>query len=250
LVNERCWLFVNIPYPLLSEPISTLIGNLIITKIFYACMQREPGSAGYRLILDEARFFNTGPLDRLLETSRAYNLWLTMVVQSLNQMCRSREGRVDESLREIALSVVRYWATFHVSQKEDALTLSTMMFPVTGQEVIGVRSSGDWERKPVQAEEDEHARRFMRLRKREAMLYDKLSGSGPRAFYTPEVVMDEPTQARVDLFEAQHLQLTGRPASEIMREILDRRGRIQGMFSPPPGEQPARRLGPPAFGGS
>jgi hypothetical protein len=124
-----------------------------------------------------------------------------------------------------------------------------MMFPVTGQEVIGVKSSGDWERKPVQAEEDEHARRFMTLRKREAMLYDKLSRSGPRILYTPEVVMEEPTQARVDLFEAQHLQLTGRPASEIMREILDRRERIQGMFSPPPEEQPARRLGTPSFGG-
>ena len=50
---------------------------MIITKLFYACMQRQP-THDYRLILDEARFFNTGPLDAILDTSRHYRLWITL----------------------------------------------------------------------------------------------------------------------------------------------------------------------------
>ena len=115
LIDEGYWLFVNIPYPLLSDTITTLLGNLLITKIFYACMQRPPGQRPYRLILDEARFFNTGPLDMLLETSRAYNLWLTLVVQSLTQMARAREGYLDHHLIDTVLGNVRYWSVFHNS---------------------------------------------------------------------------------------------------------------------------------------
>jgi type IV secretory pathway TraG/TraD family ATPase VirD4 len=89
LIADGYWLFVNLPYALLSDTITTLMGNLIATRLFYAAMQRPPGSAPYRLILDEARFFNSGPRDVILETARAYNLWLTLVVQSLDQMCRS-----------------------------------------------------------------------------------------------------------------------------------------------------------------
>ncbi|MBC7238590.1 MAG: hypothetical protein H5T71_00620, partial [Chloroflexi bacterium] len=195
VVEEGYWLFVNIPYGLLSEQITTLIGNFVITKIFYACMQRPPQGRHYRLILDEARFFNTGPLDRILETSRAYHLWLTLVVQSLHQLCRSREGRIDYSLRDTALNNVRYWSAFNLTQMEDAETLAKMMFPLTGTEARGLRASGDWDWQPPAVEEEQRARRFMDLRRREMIFFDKQGSRGPLPCRTPEVVMDAPQQA-------------------------------------------------------
>ena len=225
------WLFVHIPYSLLSEQIATLIGNLLITKLLYACMQRPPEGRPYRLILDEARFFNTGPLDRLLETSRAYRLWLTLVVQSLQQLCRTREGRVDESLRDTALSNVRYWSTFNLSQAEDAQTLAKMMYPLTGTLVRGLRRSGDWDFQSPMVEEEQNARQLMELRQRQMIFFDKLSSRGPVPCRTPEVTMDTPQQGQIDLFEAEHLQLIGRPVSALMEEILGRRQRIEAMIS-------------------
>ena len=230
VVDEGMWLFVHIPYSLLSEQIATLIGNLLITKLLYACMQRPPEGRPYRLILDEARFFNTGPLDRLLETSRAYRLWLTLVVQSLQQLCRTREGRVDESLRDTALSNVRYWSTFNLSQAEDAQTLAKMMYPLTGTLVRGLRHSGDWDFQSPLVEEEQNTRQLMGLRRRQMIFYDKLSSRGPVPCRTPEVTMDEPQQGQIDLFEAEHLQLIGRPVSAVMEEILGRRQRIEAMI--------------------
>lgn len=246
LVDEGYWLFVNIPYPLLSEPVSTLIGNLIITKIFYACMQRPPASRPYRLILDEARFFNTGPLDRILETSRAYSLWMTLVVQSLNQMCRSREGRMDYTLRDTALNNVRYWSSFHNTNEEDTETLARLMFRLTGQKVRSITVHGDYDYLPPQVEENIYMQRFKALKKRQVILYDKFGHFGPNVWKTPEVQIGDSAPARMDLFEAQHLQLTGRPASEIMREITGRKTRIEALFQ----RQATGRTLPPAdFGG-
>jgi hypothetical protein len=162
IVNEGTWLFVNLPYALLSDTVTTLLGNLIITRLFYACMQRPAQSNPYRIILDEARFFNNGPLDVILETSRAYNLWLTLVVQSLDQMCRSRSGRVDEHLRETALNNARYFSIFH--NTADNELLARLMFPVTGRVIAGYNwNQGSLEYLPVPAEVNEHERRFMEL---------------------------------------------------------------------------------------
>ena len=244
LVDEGYWLFVNIPYHLLSEQIATLIGNLITTKVFYACMQRPPGSRPFRLILDEARFFNTGPLDRLLETSGAYNLWLTLVVQSLDQMCRLREGRTDETLKDTALQNVRYWSVFNMTHPEDAAALSELMLPLTGTRTKGLRASGDPDWQTADVERDQNKRFLMDLKPRQVILYDKFGGFGPLPpWQTPEVAMDPPTQARIDMFEARHLQLTGRPAEAIMREILERRAEIGALFQPaekPPTPRPSR----------
>jgi hypothetical protein len=250
VVQEGQWLFVNLPYSLLSEQISTLLGNLLVTKLFYACMQRRDTTLPYRIILDEARFFNTGPLDRLLETSRAYNLWLTLVVQSLSQLCRSREGRQDYTLRDTALNNVRYWSTFNLSQPEDARTLAGMMYPLTGTLVRGIRSNGDWDYQAPQVEEDAHARRLMGLSKRELIVYDKLGRGGPQGCRTPEVIMDPADERQVELFEAQHLQLLGRPAEAIMGEILARREQVEKLLAEGTGEGASpRKLGVPNVGG-
>lgn len=131
LIDQGYWLFVNLPYALMSDTVTTLMGNMIATRILYACLQRPPKSRPYRLILDEARFFNSGPLDILLETSRASNLWLTLVVQSIDQLCRSREGRMDERLKETVLNLCRYFSIFHNVQ--DGETLAHIMFPLPGR---------------------------------------------------------------------------------------------------------------------
>ena len=248
LVNEGYWLFVNIPYPLLSDTISTILGNIVITKILYACMQRSPGSAPYRLILDEARFFNTGPLDTILETSRAYQLWLTLVVQTLDQMCRSREGHIDYRLKDAAVSLCRYFSAFHTIADGDVY--ARMMFPITGQVVSGIKTSGDYDFLPVAAEQNEHERRFANLEKRQMVFYDKLSGVPPRVWKTPEVIMDEAEQAVIDRFESQHMRLTGRPLSEIRREIGERQERVRALvFGNRPKPEEQRSLPKMSFGG-
>jgi hypothetical protein len=220
IVNEGWWVFVNLPYPLLSETISTVLGNLIISKIFYACMQRPMGAVPYRLVLDEAKFFNTGPLEMILETSGAYNLWLTMVVQSLDQMCRVHSGGIDERLRETALNNVRYFSVFN--NTTDNETFARLMFPVTGQVVAGQRQSGDYEYLPVQAEISEHERRFSELKRRQVVLYDRFDDAEPRAWKTPTIEFTQVEQSKIELFESEHLHLTGKPAAEIRREIEER----------------------------
>jgi hypothetical protein len=239
LVDEGYFLFVNLPYPLLSDTVSTLLGNLIITKIYYACMQRPAQERQYRIILDEARFFNTGPLDTLLETSRAYNLWLTLVVQSLGQMCRMGNGATDERLLETALNNVRYISAFN--NVADTRTLAEIMFPITGKVVTGQRQSGDNEYLPVQAEAVQYQRRFTALRHREVVLYDKFNPR-PRVFTTPEFQLQPADQGQIDLFEAQHLQLTGKPLSEIRQEIKERQTWVKELLGGLPKTQ--------TFGGS
>lgn len=228
IVDEGYWLFINAPYPLLSETITTMMGNIVITKLFYACMQRQVGGVSYRVILDEARFFNTGPLDVLLETSRAYNLWLTLVVQSLDQMCRMSSGSIDQRLRETALNNVRYLSVFH--SVADSETLARLMFPVTGQVVTRQRDSGDFEYLPIQAEVNEHERRFGTLKPRQVILYDKFDLREPRVWKTPNVETGDFDQSKVDMFEAAHMHLTGKPAAEIRREVRERQDKVRDLL--------------------
>lgn len=229
VVNEGHWLFVNLPYALLSDTVTTLLGNLIATRIFYACMQRPPGSRPYRMILDEARFFHSGPLDVILETSRAYNLWLTLVMQSLNQMCRSLGGHLDVHLRDTALNNARYYSVFH--NTADAEILARLMFPVTGRVVAGYNwNMGAYEYLPVPAEVNEHERRFMQLGYRQVVLWDKLSGEQPQLWLTPEVIMDEPYHGELRRFEIAHLRRTGLRKEAILQQITARQGRLRGLF--------------------
>lgn len=247
LIDEGYWLFVNVPYALLSDTMTTVLGNLIITKILYACMQRSVGEHPYRLILDEARFFNSGPLDVILETSRAYNLWLTLVVQNLDQLARMREGRVDLRLKEAVVNLCRYFCVFH--NISDAELFARVMFAVTGQVPMGVKVSGDFEYLPVAAEENGHIHRFINLKHREMVFYDKLEEMPPRVWRTPEVIMDAPNPALVSYFEAAHLRRTGRPVVEIRNEIQERQAQIRkllrGEGAP---DETKRRLPMPSFG--
>lgn len=226
VVEKGKWLFVNVPYPLLTDTNATLLGNLIITNLFYACMQRPMGGRQYRLILDEARFFTSGPLDVILETSRAYNLWLTLVVQSMDQLVRNREGRLDLHLRQTAANLVRYFTVFHNTNPEDTRLLAELMFPVTGTVEIGQRPNGWPDRMPILAEIDEHRRRFAKLQHREAYIFDKLSGEA-RVWITPQVRLKMPTSTQLAQFEEAHLKSSGVPGEQIAAEISQRQERIR-----------------------
>jgi hypothetical protein len=186
-------------------------------------------------------------LEMILETSRAYNLWLTMVVQSLEQMCRTVDGRVDERLKETAINLCRYFTVFHDIQ--DGPTLAQIMYPLTGQVVIGQRRSGDWEYLPVMAEKAEHERRFQLLDKRQVILFDKLGDQPAKVYRTPEVNIPHIERSALDHFEAEHLQIIGRPAGEIMREINERQQRIQALLDTSSVEIPKRTIPFRDFGG-
>jgi hypothetical protein len=99
----------------------------------------------------------------------------------------------------------------------------------------------------VLAEQDEHMRRFMNLRQREMVFYDKLGGEPPRVWRTPEVLMDRPDEATVQAFETAHLQRIGRPVADIRAEIARRQAQVTATFSTgtPPKAHPHRK---PSFG--
>ena len=248
LVDQGYWLFVNLPYPLLSDTITTLMGNLIVTRILQTCMQRPPGGRPYRLMLDEARFFSSGPLDVILETSRAYNLWMTLVVQNLDQMARASDGGIDYRLKETALNNCRYFSVFH--NIADGEVLARMMFPLTGLVASGIKASGDFEYLPVAAEENEHQRRFQNLGHREVVLYDKLGGKPAQVWRTPHVVMEDGRQSALDAFERTHLRKTGQPIADIQREIEARQEKLRALLGGKvSAERPQRTLPPASFGG-
>jgi hypothetical protein len=230
LVDEGYWLFVNLPYQLLSEQVTTVLGNLIITKIFQACMQRQPGERGYRLILDEARFFNSGPMDQILETARAYNLYVSLIVQSLDQMCRISSGGIDEHLKETAINNVRYVTAFQ--NEADAELLAEMMFPITGTKIAGVQINGADRFLPTDAERDHNKREITNLPFRCAVVYDKRNPGAVKYIHTPNVEIEMPDQGAVNLFEAEHMKLTGIPAYEVKREIVERYRHWEAMFEP------------------
>ena len=225
LVADRCWLFVNLPYQFLGETLTSLIGNLIITNIFYACMQREP-THDTRLILDEARFFAGGPLDVIFNTSRHFRLWITLIVQSLEQTCRSREGGTDYYLRDTILNTTRYFSIFH--NVLDAKTFAELMFPLTA-EPLTITPDGDWQGTPTPMVLDRNRRRFMNLQKREVIFWDKYGGPARRRrtadFDIPEVPMSVLTR-----FEAEHLRNIGRPIAAIQQEIAEREAYVQELI--------------------
>ena len=248
IVDDGYWLLVNAPYPLLSDTITTVLGNLIVTNIFYAAMQRPPGQGNYRVILDEARFLNTGPLEMILETSRAYSLWLTLVVQSLKQMTRMRDGAADHRLEETALNNCRYFSVFH--NVADAEILADLMFPVTGRVPTGITAIGDFDWLLIAAEQDEHRRRFHSLRPREMIWFDKLSGRGPQVWRTPDVIMPPVDESAVSELENDQLAVTGAPITEIRAEIRDRQNSVLAMLSRDSSDGTTRRALPRVtFGG-
>lgn len=233
VIDEGMWVFVNAPYHYIGDTLATLLGNILITKLFYAAFQRNPTS-DYRLILDEARFFNTGPLDKILNTSRYYRLWLTMVVQSIDQMCRTRTSGIDEYLKETALNVVNYFSIFQntIGAKE----LSDIIFPITGQVARAYYDDRIDYQSPT-VEQDMNRRRLMALQKRQMVQWDKVNQK-PRVIYTPDVELEgNPDWARIAFMENTHIRQTGRPNEEIDREIETKEQEILAKIHPPKEER-------------
>ena len=237
-VEKGYWLFVNLPYHALSEPITTLLGCLIINKIYYASMQVN--NPGYRLIIDEARFFSAGPLDKILETSRAFNLWLTLIVQNLDQLKRPTSSGFDFHLRDTALNNVSHLYVFR--DNPDAELLSNMFFTPTGRVRTGNRNNGDPDYLPVSVEEEDLKNRIKHLPARQVIIYQKNKPQGVTKKPTPTLeIPDDKSidQSDVDYFEAKHLQIYGRPAVEIRREITKRQTKLNKLLQP---DRPTRRV--------
>ncbi len=229
IVEKGYWVFANLPYPYLSDTITTVLGNILITKIFYAAMRRPPTERPYRIYLDEARFFNTGPLSAILDTARAYNLWLTLIVQNLEQLVRYHGGRRDTRLLDSVLTNARYFNAFK-AHESDSLIFARMMFPATGDKVRGIRESGDLDYYSVSAEEAQNMARFNNLGNREVIVYDRQVPGAPRTWSTPSLFIPQIDEEKLTLFEAEHLAVTGRPTYEIDREIRERTEKVMQMI--------------------
>jgi len=236
VLRDGLWLFVNLPYQYLSEFGTTLTGNLIVSRLFYAGLQEWPRRLPYRIILDEGRFFATGPVDIIAETAGAYNLWLSLLVQSLGQLTRGAENA---GLYKTLLNNSRYLFVFN--SEADDKELSDLLFPVTGQVEAGRRRSGNFLYDaasynpiflPVEAERSENRRKLSGLPPRRFYYFDKFSREGPRLLTSP--LLDLPRSVdpdRVAELEAGHLRQTGRPVAEIEEEVLYRRLAVDRIIS-------------------
>ena len=97
---------------------------------------------------------------------------------------------------------------------------------------MGVRVSGDPMFLPVSAEQDRYERRFLNLGHRHVVLYDKLAGNQARVYKTPNVAIAKVPRGRLDMFESEHLRLTGRPAADIESEIRKRQSAVRSLLWP------------------
>lgn len=228
VVDEGIWMLVKLPYPVLQSNVTTILGNLIISKLFYTCMQRDCGDNPYRLIVDEARFFNTGSLDMILDTAHKFGLDVTLVIQSLDQLSKTVDGRLDERLLDAAMTNCRYIDAFHIQKIEDRHILAEMMFPLKGNIRDRTSVSGDMVAKPTVVEQNENERKFLELPKRELYRYNAMGKT--EWLSTPDVVFTKPDWQRVDFFTGEHLRNTGRAAIEIRREIKARQEKVLSYF--------------------
>ena len=229
IVERGYWVFVNLPYYYEDDPVTTLIGNILLTKIYYRAMQRAHPT-DFRIILDEARFFNTGPLDRILETGRFKKLWLTLIVQSISQLGRRRDGLTDASLIKTATNNVRYWSVFRDTEREDVEYLSWLMFRTTGQVPSLLQPNGTVQMLPPAAEQDLHARRFVELQDRNVILFDKERAFKTYAWWTPHVPFREADPEVLVDFEGEEMRRRGVPAKDLKAEIEERQAQIKSLF--------------------
>ena len=217
-----------------------VLGNIIIHNLIYACRQRPPKGRPYRLVVDEAGLLRNGPSDDVLNRMRAYGLWLLLVVQSLNQLGRSRDGYMDLRLLESVLTNASYLCAFQ--DIPDKRILANIIFPITGTKQVGTRTSGDPLLLATQAEENANEHYFTDLGKREVICWNRHTNQVVFG-RTPDVLMDEADLSQILEFESQHLQATGVPIATIKEEIMARWARIDNMFNLPssPAERPFGR---------
>ena len=239
VVDEGCWLFVHLPESLLKTS-TALLGNLIVTSLFYACMRNPKRGYSYRLVLDEAYLFNSGPLSDIYVRARYCQLWITLIVQYLNQMASVSGGHTDERLKEAALSNAQYLTVFN--DPEDAEYLASRILPPTGREILKFDPyMRETKYKTMWQEQADNEYFFSTLKPREVVLYNRTGEYSVRT--TPYVRIGEIDEGRVNMFEAEHLMATGRPAYQIEGDLMRRHEFLAGMLKPkavPTPEAPVR----------
>lgn len=244
VINDGYWVFAHLPEGILKDS-TIVLGNIIISRLFNSAMQRISNNGNhYRVILDEAAHFNSGPLAEILAMARSHRLWLSLVVQSLGQMERTVNGDLQQKIEREVRQNVHYITTFR--NVEDSVYFSQLMFPVTGRKEI---PHDEYKRLlPVPGEINMSQRRFHVLQDRQFIYYDKTKAVTPKACFVPPFYLSEIDWPRLLWFEQEHLRATGTPRVEIEREITGRYERIAALFQSDP---PTRRATPSnlVFGG-
>ena len=144
-------------------------------------------------------------------------------------MCRSREGRIHEYLRETALNNAKYLTVFQ--NTSDAELYAGLMFPLTGD-------------RPASLETDQNRWRFMDLDKRQMVMWDK-AVRRPQFWETPNVDIPAISFNQLMEFEGEHMRRIGRSVDAIRQEVSDRQAKIQAMM--PEGKPATLRQTPRQF---
>jgi hypothetical protein len=107
-MKEKLVVIVILPEGVLGKDATTLIGQVILARL-WAAVQARSGRAFYPVTIDEAPRFLDQPTDlgEVLARSREYGVGMTLIGQSLRQF--------PESLREVALNSARTKIAFGTS---------------------------------------------------------------------------------------------------------------------------------------
>lgn len=246
IVRERKSMVVVVPVQYLgSDDVAAIIGNMILSKYYMACMQENREETPIHVILDEAKVFANGPVDRILEMGLEYGLPLTLIVQSLNQFVRSPQGAYNYALLDAVLTNCRYWLVFN-SYIKDAALLSEQMFALTGKVSREILEPNSY--LPAEIERNQSVMALSRLEKQHCYAFDKI-GQFPRQsteYITPWVDIPKVSDAEIYAFIAEHQRKTGgRLRESVLNEISDRYDRIMALIDREPAKPTSTPPPPP-----
>ncbi len=124
IMNEEKIFIVNLAKGRIGEESATLLGGLIITRLYSAALERASMPADQRklfsLYIDEVQSFTTDAFVNILSEARKYNLSLTMAHQFLEQLPHEM---IDSIFGNVGSMIV-----FNIGQ-EDAFRMSREFAP-------------------------------------------------------------------------------------------------------------------------
>ena len=136
-MDSRSIVLMKVPRGLLGEENSTLLGAMLVTKIYQTAMSRAELSENQRvdfsLYVDEFHNFATNTFDEILSESRKYHLNLTLAHQYL--------GQLEERIRKTVFGNVGSLLCFRLGAEDAALIASEFKPRFAEQDLInlGVR---------------------------------------------------------------------------------------------------------------
>lgn len=137
MMDSRKILLMKISKGILGEENASLLGAMVVTKIYQAAMSRadtaEHKRIDFYLYVDEFHNFATGMFDEILSESRKYRLNLTIANQFL--------GQLDERIRKTVFGNVGTLVSFRVGGEDAGMIASEFNPRFTHRDIInlGVR---------------------------------------------------------------------------------------------------------------